>query len=97
MLGLVRQRRGLGRVVVAGQHQHAAVLRRPRRVGVLEHVTGAVHARPLAVPHAEHAIEFGIRVHVDLLRAPYRGRGEILVQPGLEHDVVRGQMLLGLP
>ena len=45
VLGLVRQRRGLGGMVVAGQHQHAAVLRGAGGVGVLEHVAAAVDAR----------------------------------------------------
>ncbi len=97
MLRLVRQRRRLGGVVIAGQHQHAAVARRPGRVRVLEHIPGAVHTRPLAVPHAEHAVELRIRVHIDLLRTPDRRRGEVLVQAGLEHDIVRGEMLLGFP
>ena len=80
VIGLVRQRRGLGRVIVAREHQHAAVLRGSGEVGVLEHVAAAVHARSLAVPHAEHAIDLRVGVQVDLLRAPDRGRGEILVQ-----------------
>ena len=61
VVGLVRQRRGLGRVVVAGQREHAAVLRRAGEVGVLEHVAAAVDARALAVPHGEHAIDPGAR------------------------------------
>ena len=97
VIGLVRQRRGLGRVVVAGQHQHAAVLRRAGEVGVLEHVAAAVHARALAVPHREHAIDLRARVQVDLLRAPDRRRGEVLVQPGLELDVGAVEVLLRLP
>jgi len=34
-------------VIVAGEHQHAAVLRRAGVVGVLEHVAAAVDTRPL--------------------------------------------------
>ncbi|MNY25295.1 hypothetical protein D3C86_1590700 [compost metagenome] len=64
---------------------------------MLEDVAGAVHARALAVPHAEDAIELGIRIHVDLLGAPHRGGGEIFVQASLEDDVVRCKMLLGFP
>ena len=48
----------------------------------------AVDARALAVPDAEHAIDLGAGEQVDLLRAPHRGRGEVLVEAGLEVDVV---------
>ena len=44
-------------MVVAHQRQHAAVARGAGEVGVAEHVAGAVDARPLAVPDAEHAVE----------------------------------------
>ena len=97
MVGLVRQRRRLRRVVVAGEHQHAAVLRRAGEVRVLEHVAAAVDAGTLAVPHREHAVDVRARVQVDLLRAPDRGRGEVLVQPGLELDVRAVEELLRLP
>ena len=97
VVGLVRQRGRLGRVVVAGQHEHAAVLRRAGEVGVLEHVAAAVHARTFAVPHREYAIDFGARVQVHLLRAPDRRRGKILVQARLELDVGAVQELLRLP
>lgn len=97
VLRLVRQRGGLGCVIVTGQHQHPAMRRRTGRVGVLEHVDRAVHARPLAVPHAEHAAELGARIQIDLLRAPDRRGGQVFVEPRLEDDVVPGQMLLGLP
>jgi hypothetical protein len=88
VVALVRQGRGARRVVVAGQRQHAAVLAGADDVGVLEDVAAAVDARPLAVPHAEHAVVFGAREQVDLLGAPDRGRRHVLVQPGLELDVV---------
>ncbi len=97
VLGLVRHGGGLGRVVVAGQQQHAAVLRRSGRVGVLEHVDRAVHARALAVPHAEHAVAGGAGEQVDLLRAPHGGGGQVLVHARLENHVAGGQVLLGLP
>ena len=47
VFALVRQRGGLGRVIVAGEHQHAAIFGGAGRVGVLEHVAAAVHAGPL--------------------------------------------------
>ena len=87
MIGLVRQRRGLGGMVVAGQHEHASVFRRSGEVGVLEHVTAAVDAGSFAVPHREDSVVFRVGVHVDLLAAPDRGGREVLVQAGLELDV----------
>jgi hypothetical protein len=43
----------------------------------------AVHARALAVPDAEHAVELlALRVEVELLRAPHRGGAELLVDAG---------------
>ena len=97
MIGLVRKRRRLRAVIVAGEHQHAAVLRRAGVVRVLEDVAAAVDARPLAVPHREHAVVLRARVEVHLLRAPDRGRREVLVQPGLELDVRALEELLRLP
>ena len=56
-------------------------------VAVLEHVERAVDARALAVPEREHAVVLGAREQADLLRAPDRGGGEVLVDAGLEDDV----------
>ena len=49
----------------------------------------AVDARALAVPDAEHAVVLALAAQLGLLRAPQRGGGEVLVEAGLEHDVVR--------
>ena len=89
VFGLVRGGGGFRGVVVAHQRQHAAVLRGAGEIGVAEHVAGAVDARALAVPDAEHAVELALAAQLRLLRAPQRGRGEVLVDAGLEHDVVR--------
>jgi hypothetical protein len=97
VLGLVRQRRGFRRVVVAGEHQHAAVLRGAGGVGVLEHIAAAIDARALAVPHGEDAVVLRPREEVDLLRAPDRGGGEVLVDAGLELDVVALEVALRAP
>ncbi len=74
-------------VVVAHQREHAAMLRGAGEIGVAEDVAGAVDARALAVPHAEHAIELAFAAQLRLLRAPQRGGGEVFVEPGLEFDV----------
>ena len=52
-----------------------------------EHVTGAVDARALAVPHGEHAIELAFAAEFGLLRAPDCGCRQVLVEAGLETDV----------
>jgi hypothetical protein len=78
----------------AHQGEHAAILRGAGEIGVAEHVAGAVDARALAVPHAEHAVVLALVAQFGLLRAPDRGRGEIFVQAGLEQDVVLVEMRL---
>jgi hypothetical protein len=60
---------------------------------VLEDVTGAVDARPLAIPHAQHAVVLRPREQVGELRAVDRRRAQILVEAGDEDDVVLGQEL----
>jgi hypothetical protein len=97
LLALVRQRGGLAAMVVAGQRDHAAILRGTGGIAVLQHVHRAVHAGALAVPDREHAIDGGAGKEIRLLAAPHRGRGEILVEPGLEVDVVLFQVPLRAP
>src|SRR5437867_5132283 len=84
-------------MVVAREHQHAAVLGRPGEVRVLEHVAAAVDPRPLAVPHREHAVVLGAGIKIDLLAAPDRGCREVLVQSGLELDLRASEEFLGAP
>ena len=85
---LVRGGRGFGGVVVAHHRDDAAVRRCSGEIGVAEHVAAAVDARALAVPEAEHAVELAFAAHLRLLRAPDRGRRELLVEARLEVDVV---------
>src|SRR5208282_4352531 len=56
--------------------------------GVAQRVARAVDAGPLAVPDAEHAIDGRAGEAVEILRAPDRGRGEVLVEARAEDDVV---------
>ena len=95
IFGLVRGGRGFGGVVVAHQRQHAAVFGGAGEIGVAEHVAGAVDAGPLAVPHAEDAVVLALAAQLGLLRAPYRGGGEILVDAALEADVALFEKRLG--
>ena len=79
-------------MIVTGETQHAAVLRRARRIAVPEDVAAAVDAGALAVPDADHAIVPGAGREIELLRAPDRGGREVLVHAGLELDVVLFEM-----
>src|ERR1700755_1146957 len=84
-------------MVVAGEGQNAAMLGGAGIVGVLEDVAAAVDARSLAVPDAVDAVVLGAGIEVDLLGAPEGGRREVLVEAGLEFDVVFLDEFLGLP
>ena len=90
-------RRGLRAMVIARKRNHATVLGGARAVRMAKDVSAAIHAGPLAVPDAEHAVVLRPREEVELLRAPERGCGEILVQPRLEADVVCLQMFFRAP
>ena len=92
VFGLVRRGGRFGRMVVAHQGQHAAVARGAGKIGVAEHVAGAVDARSLAVPDGEHPVEAAFAAQLGGLRPPHRGRGEVLVDAGLEADVVGDQL-----
>jgi len=97
VLALVRDGRRLAAVVVAGQQQHAALLGHTGRVAVLEYIAAAVHARPLAVPHGEHAVVARAREQIGLLATPHGSSAQLFVDAGLEVDVVFLEELLGLP
>ena len=84
-------------MIVAGDRQHAAVLPGAGGIGMLEHVAAAIHAGPLAVPHAEDAVMPGAGRQVDLLRAPQRRGCKVFIDAGLEHDLALRQMRLGFP
>src|SRR5215471_18047552 len=60
-----------------------------------EYVAAAVDPGALAVPDADHAVVVRAARKVELLRAPDRGRREILVHAGLEFDVVLFEVLSG--
>src|SRR3954454_14885919 len=58
------------------------------RVAVLQRVAAAIDARPLAVPDGENAVVFRPGKQADLLAAPYRRRGQLLVDRRLELEMV---------
>jgi len=59
VIALMGQSGGFGRMIIPRHQQHATTGGRARRIGMLEHVTAAVHARTLAIPHAKHTVVFG--------------------------------------
>ena len=75
----------------------SAVHRSAGRIGVLEHVATAVHARTLAVPHAIHTLDLGPGEQVGLLGAPDHGRPEVLIQARGELHLGRFQVLPRAP
>src|SRR4051794_13922276 len=79
-------------MIVAGERQHAAVLRSAGGVRVLEDVAAAIDAGALAVPHREDAVVARLGKKVELLRAPDRRRGQVFVDARLEADVVTLEM-----
>src|SRR5262249_60601539 len=64
-------------------------------VAVAKHVARAVDTGALAVPKADHAIDLALAAQLRLLRAPQRGRGDILVEACLEPHVVAVEIALG--
>ena len=76
-------------VVVAHQREDAAMFRGAGKVRMPEYVAGAIDTRALAVPDAEHAIELAFAVQFGLLGSPQRCRCQVLVQTGLDDDIVR--------
>ena len=87
-VGEIDRGRGFRAVVVAGERDRPALGRGAGEVGVAQGVARAIDARPLAVPYAEHAIDGRARKAVEILRAPDRRRGEVLVEARAEDDVV---------
>ena len=79
---------GLRGVVVAGDQQHPAVGRRTVETAVLDRVAGTENPGSLAVPDGEYAVVLAVFLHLQLLGAPHRGGGQVLVDAGLEDDIV---------
>jgi hypothetical protein len=91
----MRHGRGFGAVIIAGEAQHAAMLRRPGGIRMLQHIARAIDARSFRIPNAEDTILLGAGREVKLLRAPDRGRGELFVDGGPHDDAGRIEMRLG--
>jgi hypothetical protein len=99
VVALVRGGAALGHVVVTGDGDHAAVPAGAGHVGVLEDVAEQ-RSTPGPLPYQMPNTPSNLRVagnRSSMLRAPHRGGRQLLVHAGLEHDVLRLQVLLGLP
>jgi uncharacterized protein (TIGR00369 family) len=95
LFALMGGRRALAGVIVAERKEDAAVRGRAHPVRVLDRVPRAVDAGALAVPDREHAVDLRPGQQRDLLCAPDRGGGEVLVDARLELDLRRGEQLAG--
>src|SRR5262249_47169415 len=84
-------------MIVAGDDQNAAMGRGAIGIAVLECIAGAIDARSLAVPEAEHALDLTPRTGLDLLRAEHRSSGEVLVDRGQKFDAALLEEALGAP
>ena len=69
----------------------------PAQLACLQHVDRTVEAGTFAVPNTEYAIDLGAGKQPDLLAAPHRGRGKILIEARLEANVVLFEKRLCLP
>ena len=87
-LGLRRQRGRLRSGVVAGHEQHATLGVDATDVRMFDGVSRPVDPRRLAVPHAEHTVVAALEVAVRELASPHDRGAQILVEAGLEDDVV---------
>ena len=96
-VGEIDRGRGSRAVIVAGQRQRPALRRSAGEIGVTEGVAGPVDARTLAVPDAEDAIDRRPGEARQMLRAPDRGRRQILVEAGTEDDIAPLEDVAGAP
>ena len=84
-------------MIVAGNHQHAAMGRGAIGVAVLQRIARAVDARAFAIPETENAFDLALRIGLHLLAAEHGGGGEILVDGGEEFDAGGVEPVLRLP
>ena len=75
-------------MIIAVENEDATMPMRPGIVAVLERIAGPIDTRALAVPGGKYAIETGAPNSIDLLRAPDRRCGNILINARLEHDIM---------
>ncbi len=82
-------------MIVAAKNQGPAVLACAGDVGVSKNVAGAIHARPFAIPDADHAIDIRLIHHVDDLASHHRCCRQIFIHSGDEMDIMFREHLAG--
>ena len=93
-------RRHIGRLhcrVVTDGRQHTAKPCGAGQVRMPDRIDGAVEPRSLAVPNGGNPVVLAARIHGRLLRAPARRRRKILVDGGVEEDLVGLEFLRRAP
>ncbi len=93
-IALMRNRRALATMIVAGEHQRRAIPARPGKVRVAENIAAAVDAGAFPVPHADDSINLGLANNSVNLAAHHGGRGQVFVEAGAEMDAVLIQQFL---
>ncbi len=83
----MRRGRTFARMIIAHKHQHTAIGRRSRQIGVAENIAGTINAGPFAIPQGKHAIIKPLAAHFRLLGSPDSGSGQIFIQPGFKFDI----------
>ena len=94
-LALMRDRRTLGNVIVAGQSHRSAMFPRAREIGMAHGIAAAVQAGTLAVPDANGAIVERVRKGLEELAAHDRRKRELFVDAGHEADLVLSEEAAG--
>jgi len=84
-------------MVIAREHQYAAIGARSSGVAMTERIHGAIHAGAFSIPHGEYAIDLRPRLEGKLLRSPYRCSGEFFVHAGDEANRTLSQKSICFP
>ncbi len=66
-------------MIIARNHQHAAMFRGPVGIAMLQRVSGTINAGAFAVPHAKHAGHGAVLVSLDLLAAKHSRCSQIFI------------------
>lgn len=87
LFAVVRDGGRLAGVVVSEHGEDAALGVRSRVVAVLDRVARPIYPKALAVPDGEHTVHGRFADVLQLLRAPHRSGGQVLVDARFEHHV----------
>ncbi len=84
-------------MVIPRDGKDAAVPGRTGGIGVLEDIATAIDPGPLAVPECKDAVVARAAEKIQLLRAPDRCSSKILINAGLEDNVMAVEVRLCCP